>query len=136
MFIAQSGYHKQDVTFVLQRFCPGVDASVNAFGDNYASIANIVVHNPAVNWPYVIPNIDCGTSFQCAGPEQQFDFGEGEHKDIEINKFGSTLLLSATRNGDTDDFKEWTLELKTAPHACYRQSQDCSADWRAKICNA
>lgn len=39
----QAGHLKQDVTFVVQRFCPGVDSSVNAFGDNYASIANVVV---------------------------------------------------------------------------------------------
>ena len=89
-----------------------------------------------MGWPYMIANIDCGTSFECSGPEQKFNFGETEHQDVQITKGNNNMLLSVTRNGDSDDNKEWTLELKTASQACYQQSQACSADWRRAYCNA
>lgn len=157
------GYGELDVTFLLQRYCPGTSKDGTPFSrlnDNYVDVADFRVrlickqrmyvptnqvtqfHNPGIFAPWSRVFMDCnyypatgGSGHKCR-MDKTFTFGnEGDTADFSQDDTNS-IKASAVRHGDSSDWKEFEVTLQMPPKACLHQDHPCAIDWRAPYCNA
>lgn len=147
-FLTQSKYNSNDVSFTIERFCPGVkDARVSILQDQFVGVAYVEVDNPWAGAHGVVVHSKrhtapgkpfIGTFMQCAEyptelPEacqgtNKVSFAAEQTSDMSITTDLNTMSLTATRHVDSDEYKEFELHITKPPKACIYQSDDCASD--------
>lgn len=143
------GQHR-DVSFAVERFCPGVKDSRSTLGDQYMGFAYVEVMNPWMGTSTTTRQLDVadpanhtGEPFidaylQCAEyPTSQADlvcaaqtevsFSSGQTSDLSLTTSLNSIKWKAMRHDDSE-YKEFELWIQTPGKACIHQSDDCSTD--------
>lgn len=65
---------------------------------------------------------------KCAGSSDGKRLKEGQSTDLSITTGGNYMAMTARRNGDSHDFKEWEVHLTIPGKSCASQKDACSTD--------
>lgn len=132
-----------DVTFTIQRFCPGItDVASSTLQDGYRDLMYVIANNHWVGEPYMRMYLDCSyyppdsPQYVCKSTSGKQTFGEGEGRPVDFSGPHRSFAGFVRRTGDDDDYKQFDMYIHTAPHACAESDEGCASDWRAPYCNA